>query len=104
MRVRVDERGEGDIWQGTALASLGREDDAAVQERLVKEINYWSDRYIKLSDDVSAGKQPRMQPENARRRVDELTARRGLVTSERVPALLALQHGQRGGGTRLAWG
>lgn len=36
--------------------------------------------------------------------VDELTARRGLVTSERVPALLALQHGQRGGGTRLAWG
>lgn len=48
---------------------------AAVNERLVKEINYWSDRFIKLSDDVSTGKQPRMQPENARRRVDELTAR-----------------------------
>ena len=48
---------------------------AAVNERLVKEINYWSDRYIKLQDDVSAGKQPRMQPEMARRRVDELTAR-----------------------------
>lgn len=48
---------------------------AAVNERLVKEINYWSDRYIKLKDDVNAGKQPRMQPENARRRVDELTAR-----------------------------
>ncbi len=48
---------------------------AAVNERLVKEINYWSDRYIKLSDDVSAGKQPRMQPEMARRRVDELTER-----------------------------
>lgn len=47
----------------------------AVNERLVKEINYWSDRYIKLSDDVAAGKQPRMQPENARRTVDELTAR-----------------------------
>lgn len=28
---------------------------AAVNERLVKEINYWSDRYIKLSDDVAAG-------------------------------------------------
>ena len=28
-----------------------------------------------LSDDVSAGKQPRMQPEMARRRVDELTER-----------------------------
>ena len=48
---------------------------AAVNERLVKEINYWSDRYIKLSDDVAAGKQPRMQPENARRTVDELTER-----------------------------
>jgi superfamily II DNA or RNA helicase len=47
----------------------------AVNERLVKEINYWSDRYIKLKDDVDAGKQPRMQPEMARRRVDELTAR-----------------------------
>lgn len=48
---------------------------AAVNERLVKEIYYWSDRYIKLKDDVNAGKQPRMQPEMARRRVDELTAR-----------------------------
>ena len=47
----------------------------AVNERLVKEINYWSDRYIKLKDDVKAGKQPRMQPEMARRRVDDLTAR-----------------------------
>ncbi|PTQ86545.1 helicase-related protein [Agitococcus lubricus] len=48
---------------------------AAVNERLVKEISYWSDRYIKLTDDVSAGKQPRVQPEMARRRVDELTER-----------------------------
>ena len=48
---------------------------AAVQERLVREINYWSDRYIKLTDDMHAGKQPKMQPEMARRRVDELTAR-----------------------------
>ena len=47
----------------------------AVNERLVKEINYWSDRYIKLTDDMKAGKQPRMQPELARRRVDELTER-----------------------------
>ncbi|WP_262502228.1 hypothetical protein [Pseudomonas fragi] len=28
---------------------------SAVNERLVKEINYWSDRFIKLSDDVSTG-------------------------------------------------
>ncbi len=48
---------------------------AAVNERLIKEINYWSDRYIKLSADVDAGKQPRVQPEMARRRVDELTVR-----------------------------
>lgn len=48
---------------------------AAVNERLIKEISYWSDRYIKLSDDVTAGKQPRMQPEMARRRVDDLTER-----------------------------
>lgn len=48
---------------------------AAVRERLVKEINYWSDRYIKLTDDVAAGKQPRMQPQMASRRVDELTER-----------------------------
>lgn len=47
----------------------------AVNERLVKEIDYWQDRFIKLDEDVSAGKQPRMQPEMARRRVDELTAR-----------------------------
>ena len=47
----------------------------AVQERLVKEINYWSDRYITLSEAVSAGKQPRMQPANAKRIVDEMSAR-----------------------------
>lgn len=54
----------------------------AVRERLVKEINYWQDRYIKLKDDVKAGKQPRMQPEMAMRRVDELTARLQQRTDE----------------------
>ncbi|OMG61446.1 RNA helicase [Stutzerimonas balearica] len=48
---------------------------AAVRERLIKEIDFWSDRYFKLSDEVQAGKQPRMQPENARRTAEELTAR-----------------------------
>lgn len=47
----------------------------AVHERLTKEIAYWEDRYLKLKEDVSAGKQPKMQPENARRKVDELSAR-----------------------------
>ncbi|MFO1278595.1 MAG: helicase-related protein [Burkholderiaceae bacterium] len=48
---------------------------AAVRERLIKEIQYWSDRAIKLDLDVRAGKQPRLQPENARRRAEELSAR-----------------------------
>ncbi len=47
----------------------------AVTERLVKEINYWSDRFIKLQDDVAAGKQPRVQLDNVSRTIDELTAR-----------------------------
>lgn len=48
---------------------------AAVRERLVKEIDYWSGRYLKLSEDVAAGRQPRVQPEMAKRRYEELTAR-----------------------------
>lgn len=48
---------------------------AAVRERLVKEIQYWSNRAITLGAQVKAGKQPRMQPENARRRAEELSAR-----------------------------
>ncbi|EHD5776080.1 DUF3883 domain-containing protein [Escherichia coli] len=60
---------------------------AAVHERLVKEINYWQDRFLKLSDDVKAGKQPKLQPENARRRVDELTAR----LQQRTAELIALK-------------
>lgn len=59
----------------------------AVHARLVKEINHWQDRYLKLSDDVKAGKQPRLQPENARRRVDELTAR----LEQRTRELIALK-------------
>jgi superfamily II DNA or RNA helicase len=47
----------------------------AVHARLYHEIGYWTDRYHKLKDEVAAGKQPRMQPENARRRAEELTAR-----------------------------
>lgn len=59
----------------------------AVHQRLVKEINYWQDRFLKLSDDVKAGKQPKLQPENARRRVDELTAR----LQQRTAELIALK-------------
>jgi superfamily II DNA/RNA helicase len=61
---------------------------AAVHERLVKEINYWSDRYIKLQDDIAAGKDVRLSLENVRRTIDELTVRR----ESREKELLALRH------------
>ena len=61
---------------------------AAVRERLVKEINFWSDRYIKLQDDIAAGKDVRLTLENVRRTIDDLTAR--LQTREQE--LLAMRH------------
>jgi superfamily II DNA or RNA helicase len=54
----------------------------AVHERLTKEINYWSHRYEKLLFEYQAGKQPNMQPENARRRAEELTNRLQVRTKE----------------------
>jgi len=48
---------------------------AAVNERLVKEINYLSGRALTLEEQVAAGRQPRIQPENLKRRAEELTAR-----------------------------
>jgi hypothetical protein len=60
----------------------------AVHERLVKEINYWSDRYIKLQDDIAAGKDVRLTLDNVRRTIDELTARR----ESREKELLAMRH------------
>ncbi|MGC9237688.1 MAG: helicase-related protein [Thiomonas sp.] len=60
----------------------------AVHERLVKEINYWSDRYIKLQDDIAAGKDVRLNLENVRRIIDDLTARR----ESRERELLAMRH------------
>lgn len=48
---------------------------AAVHERLTKEIDYWSDRFIKLSDDKAAGKDVRLNLENVRRTISDLEAR-----------------------------
>jgi superfamily II DNA or RNA helicase len=42
---------------------------AAVHERLTKEINFSSDRWLKLKDDQAAGKDVRLNLENARRTV-----------------------------------
>lgn len=61
---------------------------AAVHERLVKEINFWSDRYMKLKDDIAAGKEVRLSLENVRRTIDDLTARR----ESREKELLAMRH------------
>ena len=55
---------------------------AAIRERLVKEIQFWSNRAITLDAQVKAGKQPRLQPENARRRAEELSARLNQRTKE----------------------
>jgi SNF2 family DNA or RNA helicase len=60
----------------------------AVHERLVKEINYWSDRYIKLQDDIATGKDVRLTLENVRRTIDDLTARR----ESREKELLAMRN------------
>ncbi|HQZ68451.1 MAG TPA: helicase-related protein, partial [Planctomycetaceae bacterium] len=48
---------------------------AAVHERLSKEIAFWSDRWIKLKEDLEAGKDVRMNVENARRTVGDLEGR-----------------------------
>lgn len=55
---------------------------AAVRDRLIKEIQYWADRAVKLDMDVRAGKQPKLQPDNARRRAEELSARLKQRTAE----------------------
>ncbi len=61
---------------------------AAVHERLVKEIDYWSDRYSKLKDDIAAGKDVRLPLENVRRTIEDLTAR----LESRGKELRAMRH------------
>jgi superfamily II DNA or RNA helicase len=55
---------------------------AAVNDRLVKEINYCSDQYIKIKADVTAGKIQPMQLEKIRRSIDDLEARLAQRKSE----------------------
>ena len=61
---------------------------AAVHERLSKEINFWSDRWLKLKDDQAAGKDVRLNLENARRTVADLEGR----LDNRKKELLAQRH------------
>jgi hypothetical protein len=48
---------------------------AAVKDRLTKEINYWDHRANELKAQQEAGRQPRMNWQNARARADELQGR-----------------------------
>jgi hypothetical protein len=48
---------------------------AAIRDRLTKEIQFWSDRYDRLRDDLAAGKDVRLNLENVRRTIDDLTSR-----------------------------
>ena len=48
---------------------------AAVHERLSREIEFWSDRWLKLKEDLEAGKDVRLNVENARRTVTDLEGR-----------------------------
>ncbi|TAL53977.1 helicase-related protein [Pandoraea sp.] len=61
---------------------------AAIRERLVKEIDYWSDRHEKLKTDLQAGKDVRLPLENVRRTIDELTVR----LENRSKELEAIRH------------
>ena len=47
----------------------------AVHERLTKEIQYWTDRFLKLSEDREAGKDVRLNLENTRRTLSDLETR-----------------------------
>lgn len=61
---------------------------AAVHERLSKEIKFWTDRWIKLGEDLKAGKEVRLNLENARRTVMDLEGR----LENRSRELKAMRH------------
>jgi hypothetical protein len=61
---------------------------AAVHERLSKEISFWSDRWIRLKEDQEAGKDVRLNLENARRTVADLEGR----LESRRKELQAMRH------------
>lgn len=60
----------------------------AVNERLTKEIDFWSDRFIRLSEDQAAGKDVRLQLDNVRRTLTDLESR----LESRKKELQAMRH------------
>ncbi|NCC05726.1 MAG: DUF3883 domain-containing protein, partial [Proteobacteria bacterium] len=63
---------------------------AAVHERLTKEIAFWTDRWVKLKEDLAAGKDVRLNIENARRTIADLEGR----LENRKRELQAMRHVQ----------
>ena len=61
---------------------------AAVHDRLTKEIDFWSDRWMKLKEDGEAGKDVRLNLDNARRTVTDLEGR----LESRKKELQAMRH------------
>lgn len=60
----------------------------AVHERLSKEIAFWQDRWVKLKDDGNAGKDVRLNTQNAERTLSDLQSR----LDNRKKELLAMRH------------
>jgi superfamily II DNA or RNA helicase len=61
---------------------------AAVNERLTKEISYWTDRWLKLRDDLAAGKDVRLSVDNIKETIDKLQVR----LDSRKKELQAMRH------------
>jgi hypothetical protein len=61
---------------------------AAVHERLTKEISHWEDRYLTLQEQVANGKQPKVQLDNTRQKINQfserLAARRKQIEQQRA--------------------
>ena len=60
----------------------------AVHERLTKEIDFWTDRWMKLDEDKKAGKDVRLNLDNARRTIDDLQSR----LENRKKSLQSMRH------------
>ncbi|MCA9008491.1 MAG: DUF3883 domain-containing protein, partial [Planctomycetaceae bacterium] len=60
----------------------------AVNDRLTKEIDFWTDRWMKLSEDKEAGKDVRLNLENARRTINDLQGR----LENRKKSLQSMRH------------
>ena len=60
----------------------------AVNERLTKEIDFWTDRWMKLSEDKEAGKDVRLNLENTRRTINDLQGR----LENRKKSLQSMRH------------